>query len=748
MTTTARRRAAFSHALLSKSSPCILALCLAAGVVAPASAETPVDQCTDSGSASMVASPSGTGFQPEPNLAMRPSVGTGLNLGTVDPRTGAFTYSNEDMALGAGEFPARLALVRNYNSDRDGPNGVGVEPNAPYSPGSIQWYAFGRGGTHNLDVRFREEQQAFGSERYTAVVIRTGFQTETFQRCLDGQYRNTKRNGARLLSDSTYSPGGYRYEMSDGTVLLFQKMTSASGSYTCERTSAGSRVCGVLRRLTKPNGDWAEFEYQTYYSHPSNRAEGSWSSGTLTNWTYNATTTQCYPNFGGQNECHGVIYPNYYTTSSQSYPAILSYPVYEQRLTRVFNSRGYELRFNYADSTTDVGGTCSSSSGATLNCTSAKNVGLPRNRLTSVTGHLVSSTGQATQLAQVSYGYANCLDWAADCLSSVQGADGAITQITRSFNSLSIQLPGEAAPATTVTFATAPLYYYYADRPRGYYNSNPRLTREYFRVSNQAFADGSSVQYVPTFADRWVAEPYGTWARLPFVSGMQITEPGNAVTALSYVDQNDEHSGPVSVTDPLNRTTTRAYNAVGALTSTTYPEGDRVAYDYDIRGNVLSISRHPKPGSLGAVLVESLAYSGGPSVDANSCPNQKLCNRPVSRTDPRGNQTDFAWDGTTGLPSSETRPADVNGQRPTTTFTYGTFPGLNSSMITVLTSKTEKIDASRNVQTGYDYTQNTLLPRSVLQDVGGLNLRTCFTYDARGNKISETSPRAGLSTCN
>jgi YD repeat-containing protein len=33
-----------------------------------------------------------------------------------------------------------------------------------------------------------------------------------------------------------------------------------------------------------------------------------------------------------------------------------------------------------------------------------------------------------------------------------------------------------------------------------------------------------------------------------------------------------------------------------------------------------------------------------------------------------------------------------------------------------------------------------------LVDAGGLSLRTCYSYDALGNKISETRPRAGLTS--
>jgi YD repeat-containing protein len=716
----------------------------------PVRAETPVDQCTDSGSGAGPMPTIGTGMQPEPNFVTRPAVSATINLGTVNRRNGAFVYSVEDLSLGAGEFPARLGLVRTYSSDQDGPLGVDVAPLSPFMPGSIQWFAFGRGATHNLDIRFEISPQSFNGQVYQMVVIRTGFDTETFQQCLDGQYRNSRANGSRLFADSTYGAGGFRLEMRDGSVVLFQKFVPASGGDSCGRAFGFSRTCGVARKWSAPNGDWAQFEYQAYYSHPTNRSENAF-IGPITNWFYNAATTECYQTFAGQNECHIVAFPTYYSTSAQSYPAILSYPVFEQRLTRVTNSRGYELLFNYVDTTVDAGGYCSGadSSGQLMCATPAKNLSLARNRIQSVVGNWVSPLGQTTQLGQVAYSYANCLGWAADCLSSIQTSDLATTLINRTSNSLSIQLPGESTPATTVTFTTAPHSYYYPDRPRGWYTTNPRLTRNYYRVSTQSFADGTSVSYAVTFDDRWIAEPYGMWARQPYAAAMQVTQAGGAVTTYDYVDTTDEHSGPVSITDPLNRSTTNTYSPVGALASTTLPEGQVIQYSYDVRGNLLSTTRNPRQGSTGLVpLVERFDYWAGPTVAASACTNQVLCNRPIRQFDARNFQTDFVWDNVTGLPISVTRPADPNGQRPTITYGYSSFTGASSASIQLLTSRTERLDAARNIVTNYGYGANIRLPlREVARTDGSTTQRTCLAADMNGNQISLTEPNANLGVC-
>lgn len=57
------------------------------------------------------------------------------------------------------------------------------------------------------------------------------------------------------------------------------------------------------------------------------------------------------------------------------------------------------------------------------------------------------------------------------------------------------------------------------------------------------------------------------------------------------------------------------------------------------------------------------------------------------------------------------------------------------------------------VMTAYDYgpdtglVGNTLWLRGMAMTADGVTLRTCYGYGTLGNKISETSPRAGLSTC-
>jgi YD repeat-containing protein len=59
--------------------------------------------------------------------------------------------------------------------------------------------------------------------------------------------------------------------------------------------------------------------------------------------------------------------------------------------------------------------------------------------------------------------------------------------------------------------------------------------------------------------------------------------------------------------------------------------------------------------------------------------------------------------------------------------------------------------AGDEVLTTYDYGPdsgpNNLFLRGRVVTADGQSLRTCYTYDRFGNRISETLPRAGLTSC-
>jgi RHS repeat-associated protein len=107
----------------------------------------------------------------------------------------------------------------------------------------------------------------------------------------------------------------------------------------------------------------------------------------------------------------------------------------------------------------------------------------------------------------------------------------------------------------------------------------------------------------------------------------------------------------------------------------------------------------------------------------------------------------MSYDGATGQISTTTGPV-VTGGSPVTTMGYTQFTGLNApgggaTSISLATSKTDKIDASRVTVTAYGYETlaNKLVPKSMTVDSGGFNLQTQMSFDATGNMQSLTDPR-------
>lgn len=238
-----------------------------------------------------------------------------------------------------------------------------------------------------------------------------------------------------------------------------------------------------------------------------------------------------------------------------------------------------------------------------------------------------------------------------------------------------------------------------------------------------------------------------------------------------------------------------------------FPEGNREYVAHDNRGNIVAHSywpkgspnpaTHPDPrlsdcciavgtpawpaGSVtftrtyladyGAVTAQGfvvvLGCGSGPA-------DAKLCDKPQTMTDARNNMTEFTYATAHGGVLTETGPA-VNGVRPQTRYSYVQrqawvkAPGSGYIQTGVpmwlLSAKslcrTGAANASGTgcalpgdeVETTYDYgpdtgtALNNLQLRGTVEDASGVALRTCYSYDGFGNRVSETKPRAGLTSC-
>jgi hypothetical protein len=150
----------------------------------------------------------------------------------------------------------------------------------------------------------------------------------------------------------------------------------------------------------------------------------------------------------------------------------------------------------------------------------------------------------------------------------------------------------------------------------------------------------------------------------------------------------------------------------------------------------------------------------------------KLCAKPISQTDPLNGKTDFVYYPEHGGVKSETGPL-VNNVRPQTRYTYapkyayiagptGGYVQAPGAPVWVLISKSScKVGAASStggcvtpgdeVVTSYEYGPdagpNNLLLRGMVVTADGTLLRTCYSYDWLGNKVSETQPKAGGGVC-
>lgn len=233
-----------------------------------------------------------------------------------------------------------------------------------------------------------------------------------------------------------------------------------------------------------------------------------------------------------------------------------------------------------------------------------------------------------------------------------------------------------------------------------------------------------------------------------------VTAPGNVVT---YVEYNTDKGYATLVRDALYRTTTYSYDASGRMVTMILPDGNNVVFTYDARGNVTQKTTNAKPGSGLAPLIEYAGFDATCTVDIK-------CNKPNYVIDANGNRTDFEYDvGSqasitpqyqtqpvyyytgTGRPTKVTLPAAAPGQpRPEIRNTYSNGVLIESSQCMTQSTCAGTAD---EIKTTYQYDTNLRVMFGKAVTSNGVTLRTCYAYDGLGRKISETQPKANLSSC-
>ena len=240
---------------------------------------------------------------------------------------------------------------------------------------------------------------------------------------------------------------------------------------------------------------------------------------------------------------------------------------------------------------------------------------------------------------------------------------------------------------------------------------------------------------------------------------MTATVTNPYATQKSYVT-NTTTNQVTSSTDELGRTTTYQYDTQGRMTDFAYPEGNKLHYTYDSRGNVTEARAISKTAGTPADIVNSASYPA-------SCANPLTCNEPTSTTDARGATTDYTYDATHGGVLTVTRPPATNGIRPQIRYGYSALQAYykNSSGSIVASGQPTYLLASVSqcqtlstcsggsdeVKSMISYgpqsagTANNLLPASISKGSGdgALTASSALTYDSVGNITSVDGPLAG-----
>lgn len=205
-----------------------------------------------------------------------------------------------------------------------------------------------------------------------------------------------------------------------------------------------------------------------------------------------------------------------------------------------------------------------------------------------------------------------------------------------------------------------------------------------------------------------------------------------------------------------------------SLQSWTDEEGIKTEYKYNAN-RMIEARRKAKPGSGLADIVESASYANV------TCATAKYCNKPLTVTDANNNVTSYTYDSAHGGLLTETGPA-VNGIAPQTRHEYeqryawiknsgGTWSQAATPVWVKIRQEFCKTSAASagncaggaadEVVTTYEYEEGSaskgsnLLLKGIAVTADGQTLRTCYKYDERGRKISETEPKGtvGLTVC-
>jgi RHS repeat-associated protein len=290
----------------------------------------------------------------------------------------------------------------------------------------------------------------------------------------------------------------------------------------------------------------------------------------------------------------------------------------------------------------------------------------------------------------------------------------------------SVTLPGETTPA--VTYASVPGNAFLTQTIN---KDGAAWTYAYSGIASQ-YVVGALVSY--KFDSAAVTGPDG-YHRTYAIQSHDFGTSAPSRYAIWYVK---------SATDELNRQTNYAYEPYRnsyRLIGVTYPEGNSTNVTYDIRGNVVSRTDKPKPGSGLADIVQQADYGNSSCSGAN-------CWQPIWYRDARNQQTDFVF-SSRGQLLEQADPPDAQNVRRKTINEYQNFDTgsgiISRKVVTRTCGLGTTCGTSDNTRTEYEYWNSTFLP-SVQRDIDpatGEIHQTSFAYDPAGRLLSIDGPMPG-----
>jgi RHS repeat-associated protein len=215
------------------------------------------------------------------------------------------------------------------------------------------------------------------------------------------------------------------------------------------------------------------------------------------------------------------------------------------------------------------------------------------------------------------------------------------------------------------------------------------------------------------------------------------------------------------IVDSTITTTNFPDDVTGRLTGVSLPEGNRVDYAFDDRGNIKTTTLKPK-SSTGPFIVSRTVYPESCTDPGISIRN---CNKPLATIDERQNQTDYVYSSVHGGLLSMTMPAKPNGVRPQIRYEYepvyaayktsangAPAPASTPIYRLVRTSVCATgqapacIGTADETRTSVSYAgSNNLNPTAITVSAGdqSLSSTTSRTYDANGDLVTVDGPLAG-----